>query len=929
MSNSAVGISLRNDPSKIRVEWGSLLFNMAEFVGQSLLVAPTAGGSVPDMLASAFSALKSVSMTDPVETRALGLFALALGGAVDSLTPQLGENASNDLNKLAKDVSRKLLQEVTSDRHLMDMEFFRSPSTNSLYMAVRGDISGLVAKARGQKNTAELQAKLDSAFAYSIFQGWRLRPDYFGSITSYLLNPGSELAQMQIDWAEYRAQLIESFKVKPLFGQMDQKASLSDIYVKLPGTFRTKYADGRATETKVDLHDDIGAWIEEDNSADSVRLIFGGPGSGKSSFAKALAASLAERADKRPILVELQHANALGDLRQAIEQRLVVDQEVFAVDPLSERDDNRRLVLIFDGLDELVVPGSAAASRVADGFVVSLKALLRNLNSAGKCRAKVVVTGRTAIMQSFARSLEIGDRAALEVQGFVQQDETGLTDLRPQWWAKFAMAYRHDPEVPPALKVPELKEVTSEPLLCFLLALSGYLTGAWEEAADNTNRIYDKLVGEVWERRWGERALGESGRVGPSLSLHSKIDFDLLMETMALAAWWGGESRIATKSSFDAALVATGAGDVWSKFIADEGDDLANLALTFYFRRADIDSQGFEFTHKTFGEYLVARFLMKQATGKVAVPLRSRDIDKAEASERWCRYAIQGAPNFGIAPFLQNEARLVPLEIILLSIQELQGWLAHVVRSGLPVHRRSGEEFRVLEYKNSCGHANIVACLAALSRAKDQAERNIIAWNIEVFHDEDASESCRIVRRVSEIDRSTVGVDFYRFKFGASTGGVAVNMFVPEAYFEYTDWGHMTIANGYFGASNFEGAKFLNAYVLDVGFDGCNMVDADLTGADFSGSSFRGADLRNARLDDASLMDVNLEDAEMDFGWWEKVAAETFEVPPRGNPRIWKDGVALKVGDKGYPRLTAIYSRKAATVRANREVAVAAWDAGE
>lgn len=911
-----MGISLRNDAPEIKVEWKSLLFDVAELVGQGLLVAPTAGGSLPDMLAKAFSVLKNVSASDPLETRAFGLFALSLAGAIDSLVPQRGNKPIGNVKDIGKKVSDALLAELGTGNHFLTRDFFVSPSECTLYAKVRQNVADLVSTAREQPVTEELKAKLDSAFAASIFNCWRARPDYFQPILESLENPGAKIAQLQVDWANYRAKLIENFTVRPVFGQMDYKASLSDLYLRLDATYKTESADGGFVQTRVNLHDDIDSWLDAGDPGDTIRLIFGGPGSGKSSFAKALAASLAARPDKRPIFVELQHANALGDLRQAIEQRLVIDQEIFSSDPISERDEHRMFVLIFDGLDELVVPGSAAASRVADGFVASLKALLRNLNSAGKCRAKVIVTGRTAIMQSFAKSLEVSNRIALEIKGFAEGGEAG-EDLRPQWWAKFARAYRQDPSFPPALEAKELQEVTNEPLLCFLLALSGYLAGNWAEAADNTNRIYARLVGDVWERRWGQSELGETGRVGPGLNLRSREEFDLLMETLALAAWWGGENRVATKTSFDAALSATGASDIWTKFVADEGDGLSNLALTFYLRRSDIEGQGFEFTHKTFGEYLVARFLMKQATAKIALPLRARDIDKAEASERWCRYATQGAPHFGITSFLRNEARLMPMDAIDVSIEELQGWLSFVLDKGLPVHRRSNDDFRTLELMNDYGHSNIVSCISALSRAKDVICINEISdWNVKIEWPAQGNSVSRLLSRVSDIEMvgRSPDVDFYRFDF-RSYEDIFGGIFLAEAYFEFTLWSDVTVVNTYFGGSNFEGAVFQGAYFLDVAFEDCDLTDVDFTEANLGGCSFRSATLLGACLDGANLNRTDIANAEMDYGWWNLVSLETFKNPPKGDPVIWKDGVKLNFGDKGYPKLPAIYSRKATQLK--------------
>jgi hypothetical protein len=57
-----------------------------------------------------------------------------------------------------------------------------------------------------------------------------------------------------------------------------------------------------------------------------------------------------------------------------------------------------------------------------------------------------------------------------------------------------------------------------------------------EEAAENRNRVYKRLLKDVWKRGWG------GGRAGSGKDL-PQGDFDQLFETMALVAWHGGYER--------------------------------------------------------------------------------------------------------------------------------------------------------------------------------------------------------------------------------------------------------------------------------------------------------------------------------------------------------------------------------------------------
>jgi hypothetical protein len=133
--------------------------------------------------------------------------------------------------------------------------------------------------------------------------------------------------------------------------------------------------------------------------------------------------------------------------------------------------------------------------------------------------------------------------------------------------------------------------------------LSGFATANWEQAAENPNRIYKTLVDSIWYRGWGE---GGAKRQGPGRSL-SKADFNILMQTIALAAWQGGDTRVATEQAFGNAVKIAQSEAAWENFKNDNGPDVTNLALNFYLKAAEKGQRGFEFTHKTFGDYLAAR----------------------------------------------------------------------------------------------------------------------------------------------------------------------------------------------------------------------------------------------------------------------------------------------------------------------------------
>ena len=115
------------------------------------------------------------------------------------------------------------------------------------------------------------------------------------------------------------------------------------------------------------------------NSRDAIRVVSGGPGSGKSSYAKHLAARLANDGPVRVLFVALQHFDMEEKLEDAIGTYLR-RIGLFESNPLEQPEfasPQRPLLLLFDGLDELTKPGDLADQETAR-FVRRLSTALKN-----------------------------------------------------------------------------------------------------------------------------------------------------------------------------------------------------------------------------------------------------------------------------------------------------------------------------------------------------------------------------------------------------------------------------------------------------------------------------------------------------------------------------------------------------------------------
>lgn len=282
------------------------------------------------------------------------------------------------------------------------------------------------------------------------------------------------------------------------------------------------------------LHGALSAWIDAADPADTVRVITGSPGSGKSSSCRMLAADLA-RQGRKVLLAPLgrleYHAEAVGALRQ-----WTID--TLGHDPLSKEALRRGepLVLILDGLDELVKVGRVG-EEVVKNFVTELHQRIANLNEDG-LRVLLLLVGRPLAAEQ-AHRLAKKPQAWLEAQPFViarygldDPGEIAKIDQRGDWWRKFG-----ESDLPENLQGNDarLHDVTTQPLLNWLLAQ--VLTLKAGAGIGSAHDLYEKLLAEVLQR---------THRVPRNEAVDDLGEGQLarLLEEVAVAAWHDGDRSV-------------------------------------------------------------------------------------------------------------------------------------------------------------------------------------------------------------------------------------------------------------------------------------------------------------------------------------------------------------------------------------------------
>ncbi|WP_447750287.1 NACHT domain-containing protein [Sphingopyxis fribergensis] len=579
-------------------------------------------------------------------------------------------------------------------------------------------------------------------------------------------------------------------------------------------------------------------------------MIGGGPGSGKSTTLKSISSRLAETNSIRPLFIPLQHIDLHKDLRESINSFFVDSSDsAFTQPPLSRAsvEDGAPLLLIFDGLDELVAPGEAAKD-VVGTFANRLNSLVSALSGSGARTIKVVVSGRMPAFQAATRYLTPRPHGALEAYGFLPVEGSGSDDdplwkidQRPTWWGQYARLTGQGAALPEAFSNERLSGITHEPLLCYLLVLAGFATEHWELAAENRNRIYAALIGSVYERGWGD---GTSKRLGPGRTL-SKPDFNKLMETIALAAWLGGDARVASEEKFEESIEITDAKQAWSSFCEDNGNDVTNLAMNFYFKASEKNQRGFEFTHKSFGEYLAARALLY-----IAEDIREQVPKRSDYAMRdWFRATKTGGFTLEMLSFLRDEIRLRVSEVKdnseIDKIVDLKSQFQTLARKasveGFPVSM-TALQWRIMEIEHASAECSLWSIINSCARALGEygyKDKSLVKMNWI-----DESELSDILIRHSRFDTS--GIINRCLSYVDADDQKLSNLRLHDVNLEMASLSNSLIIS----------CTFISGSLAGANLEGCRIYDSRVEDIDFSKSKLEGSVFHASKIRQCNFMEV-------------------------------------------------------------------------
>jgi uncharacterized protein YjbI with pentapeptide repeats len=753
----------------------------------------------------------------------------------------------------------------------IDPAFFDRPADHSVVGAVKPQFHEWFVSLR--LNDAEAESanhRLGAYFTFALRCEWAEHAETYrpieAAIQKYdnLFTKADARERAWIRNADYLQRLIQ----EPVF---EESFGLAQIYVPLRAWYREVAPSRKAREQTeeetrerrrvVDLERHLDGWFAGADKKDAIRVICGGPGSGKTSFAKVWAAKLA-RDGHRVLFVPL-HRLELRDERpdlQAVLWEFLRDLGVLPVDPLDSSQGEPRLLILFDGLDELAMQGRAG-QEVARNFFEAVERRLDLLNDRPDRFIQVAFGGRDIAVQA-ARLLGHQVLHVLPYHGAEGQfkDRHNLLEGEEygcaRWWRQFGRAVGESFDgIPEPLQNDDLLEITGQPLLNYLLALS-YRRGQLDfSAAPNLNLIYGDLLDAVYDRRWGP------GRhpIKKQLKLE---EFDDLLDELGLAVWHGA-GRTVTETQVEQTCERAGLQEQLLAFKEGARAGAISLLAAFYFRQAGkIEGERtFEFTHKSFGEYLIARRLARAIEDihddrELNRKNRQRGKTVEESLVSWIELTGPTSLNLDVLAFLEREVALKNKDAV-------SDWRAcfgelfdDQLRYRLPMHRLQLPTYQDMARQARNAEEALLAalytCAAAVdTRADGPTEHTKVAWpDMLALRD--------LLSRLSEGRRHPFAHRWLGW------------LDAQQQDLHCTDLGRANLGRADFREANLWGANLWMANLVGANLKNANLGSANLFGAKLESANLGGANLERADLERANLQGAEFRETNLrraDLGW--------------------------------------------------------------
>ncbi len=706
--------------------------------------------------------------------------------------------------------------------------------------------------------------RLPGLFVFALEATWLEHKDGLAAINDLSKSPIALAARQERHWRYYRARLEQELE-NPLFAG---DFSLRQVYQPLRGYWveRKDEAHGERQEIRhlVDLETALDAWLDQSDPKDALRVVTGGPGSGKSSFVKWWAWKVLQREELLPTLILPLHRFDSLDLEREVDKQRKLLR--FARNPLDIESGEQRLLLILDGLDEL--DADDKTGREAASALVRRVDRLLERNRLGQ-ELQIIIAGRELIVSAMRSELDRVQQI-FHVVGYLPIKKQGIWEgdnrlfrlnQRQAWWRRWGLLTGEAlPDAPRRIaNNSQLADLCDQPLLNHLLAVTRARSPDALGSESSLNAIYAAMLRDVWQRSWGEGGqLAAVDRLAPD-------EFQRLFESIGLAVWQHGGGRTTTLARVAAIARQEKLDDKLAILRKGAEDGALDLLTAFYFRREGADDT-FELTHKSFGEYFAALRLWRliQSLHRQA---ENPEFEEGEGLRRWYRWTYAARITPEIVHFLQGELRALSLEevqalratLILLFNRNLRTGMALSGGDDVPVP----QNFRQAQRFDAAAELALLVAIGACSN-------DLLAKSFQR-----PIEEQRVIAQWHPIwpnpEIATNGTDFQDMLYRLSLGEQL--FYLAKRYLEGISVDRQNFLISDLSGSSIKCSSFVSSQLFFSNFHAADLSGSDLTSsflgsstliyANLSNTNLKNADLSNANLSNANLKNANLKNANL------------------------------------------------------------------
>ena len=791
-------------------------------------------------------------------------------------------------------------------------DFFKYPQQTAVVMVVARQLVTCLKFMGLPPDFAETEVvAFPGIFCRELQKCLEVTPSKFPKLQAQYQPNFQPLVEEEQSWLDYHFKL--SLRANPEV--LDLGVSLDQVHIRLRAYTESRTATaGNEPQQQPKLKRTIGYldemaehWMED--CRDALMVLSGGPGSGKSSFARRFAAWRAWTAPAvwRVVYIPLHRFDPQRDLESTIQEFIQCELKRDTLTNLFVPTNTQRVLLVFDGLDELAQQG-AGGKIVAGDFYDQLGGFLKDVNRDDiPVRVKALVCGRpVAVWETRAENrhpesvrhllpylLDEFDAEGRYNYEWHGQPELTKIDQRKTWWENYATACTEpvsEERLQEILNGP-LSALSREPVLNALVARCLRTPDRAIAADTNQATVYEWLLQDILNR-----VHDGSGR--QHLANLTTEDIARLLEEVALSAWHAGEVRATTKSIVRKRCEEAGLQHLLDQAFPTHGPALsAPLFLSFYIQSTATSigqEPAFEFSHKSYGEYLVARGIKRF----IETNFQATNLSPKELLKRWAEF-------FGPAPLTKEIKHFVVCLAELEADETRTRWrqfccrlLTQVVLLDFPM-----EEFRSLTFREmSLQRDHAVAALFIIHSACWSPRCSTMALDLDVSLRQSTfprllqgllGHATRVDRHL--ISRSLQGADLSQ-----------VNLF--HSNFTQANLNEANLSQVTFSCADLTQADLTHADLTEANLIHANLTDANLTEANLTEANLTEANLTEANLTEANLTKANLTDA---------MISQAQLAGTIGDPAIMPDGKPPKKNWRTTkPRKSTTKSKKPATASA-------------